>query len=240
MALKRTVDDIKTVPEVQRSLYTENETGGWTLDVEGGIGDDTAALKEALKKSRESESLAKKYKELFPDKTPAEVLEIVKAAEKTADDKKGGKGKGTDEDVERIIEKRVAEANKKLADAEARATDAETKLRNRDMDAVTRAAFLKAKGLAESVDDAVELSRKHFDLRDGKVVVLDEDGDPTSMSPEKFFATTFKEKKAYLYQGTGASGSGATGSTSKTGTGKTDAPSSPTDKIAAGLAAQQR
>jgi hypothetical protein len=71
-----------------------------------------------------------------------------------------------------------------------------------------RDAALKAGMLADYIDLALFDTMKSFRLEaDGKIVVLDADGDPTDMTPQRFF-DAYKLKRPHLFPASGAGGSG--------------------------------
>lgn len=233
MPLPFTVEKLDTIPEAQRSLYVkaEGEAGGFRLDLEGY--EDPTALKTALKSEREAAKLSKQFAKLFPDKTPDEIAEMVKKSEEGG---KGGKGKGGaggDDEMQRLIAKREKELKDEYDPIVSERDKLKQEMETLQLDGVRRAAALKAGVFPDEVDDALALSRKYFELGEGKkVVVLDEDGDPTSMSVEKFYASFFKQKKPRMYQGSGASGSGA-GPSARPGA--DGAPTTSVGKIEAGM-----
>lgn len=233
MALKPKLEKLEDAPEKERGFYVENPNGdGFVVDIEGGF-EDTSALKGALKKERERAKAAEKWEKVFPGKNPDEIAELVKKAEKAGEGQKPGE---TEAEFARRLAKREAELEKEYAPFKSKAEELQQKLDNQTIDNERRRAIAKSGIFPDLVDDALEISRKHFALKDGKVVILDEDGDPTGMTAEKFYATKFKEMRPRFYQGSGASGSGAAGSAK--GGGDTSKMSS-TDKISQGLAARR-
>jgi hypothetical protein len=236
MSLKPNVASLDAVPEKYRDLYSPAESGeGFVLQVEGV--EDTAALKKALKSERETAKLAKAWQAAFPDATPEQIAALVKKATEQPEPTKKGKA-SEDEEVQRLLKKREDEIRGEYEPKVKAGDAAQQELRSLKLDVGRRAAALKAGILPDAIDDALTLSSKHFDLDEkGRPVVLDEDGDPSSMSVEKFFATKFKEAKPHLYKGTGASGSGAE-QTAGRGAPADTSKMSPTEKIAAGLAAR--
>lgn len=239
--LTRTVDDIETVDAAFRPLYVKNEGGdGYVLDPDQVEGvEDTKALKGALQKERDANAAYKKLKKALgsDDVDPDEIAQLVKAA-RTAGGEKGTKGrKDADEEVDRLLQKREKEVRDELAPEIGKVKTLEAQVRSLTIGTTVRTAAAKAGIFKTALDDAEALSSKYLDVKDGKVIVLDDDGDPTGTSVEKFFASKFKELKPHLYEGTGSSGSDAEKSTKKGGAAD-GASKSATDKIAAGLAAR--
>jgi hypothetical protein len=237
--LSARVDNLEAVDQKYRDLYTkDDETGGFVLDAEGI--EDVSALKSALKKEREgnadAKTLAKAFKEQFPDKTPKEIADLVKAAEKAG---AKGKGKGEDdEDVQRLLKKREDELRAEFEPISKKAEELAAKLRRGALESAADAALDLAKVMPDRKAAARQLILAHLDIGDDeKVFVKDEDGDPSSIAPAKFAGSKFKETHPYFFQGSGASGSGANQGGKGSGAQDT-AKMTPTDKITAGL--QQR
>ena len=81
-----------------------------------------------------------------------------------------------------------------------------------------RDAALKSGVLADDLELVMLDTAKRFSLNDdGEIVVLDEDGDPTDITPQKFFDTLYREQRPKFYAASGASGSGAPSSTANPG-----------------------
>jgi hypothetical protein len=77
---------------------------------------------------------------------------------------------------------------------------------------------VKAGVIADDLDLVLLDTAKRFTLNeDDKIVVLDEDGDPTDITPQKFFETLYREQRPKFYAASGAAGSGAPSSTGSTG-----------------------
>lgn len=234
MPLPRAAESLDAIPEHRRDLYVESAEGGYVLDPEQFEFEDTAALKGALRKERENGKTAAQLKRALGVES-LDVDDIVARLKAPTPTPKGEKD--ADEDVERVWSKReqalrdeyapLAEQNKTLA----------KRVRDLTIGTEVRAAAAKAGVFPTAITDAEMLAAKYLDERDGKVVVLDEDGDPTGMSVEKFFSTRFKELKPHLYAGTGSSGSDA--EPSKRSASSEPAPSTPLAKIAAGFNARK-
>ncbi len=83
-----------------------------------------------------------------------------------------------------------------------------------------RAAFIAAGGLEEDADDAVRLTEARFKLNDaGKVVVIDDEGDESTVGLKDWFAREYRKQKPKFFRGTDASGSGAREATGSGGDG---------------------
>jgi hypothetical protein len=194
------------------------------------------ALKGALEKERKRGKAADAWAKLFPDAKPEEIAELVKKAKARGGD--GSPDKKADEDIDRLLKKRETEVRDEYKGIESERETLRKENRALKMNGARRAAAEKAEVFPDMIDDALGLSEKYFDVDDkGKITVLDEDGDPTSMTVEKFYATKFKELKPRFYKGTGSSGAGSE-TPSKKAPAKGGEDKSPNDKIAAGLAAR--
>ncbi len=224
----KTVESLDVVPEALRGFYSQGEDGKYTLEDVGGLRRNRDTLLSE-KRKHAVRIAALKAKGFDIDKLstlehdgPIDLDELLKLAEEkraAAADPKGEekeippavKAKWEKErDTAIGKEKASAEQWKKVAE------DAQAKLKSRDLrDAVRKAA--SAAGVdPERMEDALELTRKFHRLEDnGDVTILDESGDPTDMSLEKFWKEALRERKSYLYAGTASSGSGAAASTQK-------------------------
>ncbi len=243
--LTRSVESLDTVPEGFRSLYVANDGGsGFVLDsaqIEGV--EDTSALKAALNAERANGKTAKAIRKALglsdTDDLDVEAIAAAVKANKggSADKSKSG---SQDDATARLLAKREQEIRDELAPKLSEVEAKDKQIRALTVGVAQRTAAAKAKVFASAIDDAVLLSDRYFDVdKTGKVIVLDEDGDPTSMTPEKFFETAFKKLKPHLYEGTGSSGTDAEPTVTKGGA-SGHAPKSPLAKIAGGLAQQTR
>jgi hypothetical protein len=91
----------------------------------------------------------------------------------------------------------------------------------------------------EDIDDVVELTRgKRLELNEkSELQVLDKDGDPSSITPEKFFKEVYKKEKPRFYKAPDASGGGAGQGKGGGGGGGTG---EPTDKPLAQWTSEER
>jgi len=191
MALSREVESLESVPEYARAGYKQVGEKWVNEDVE-----DVSALKGALKKEREGRELT--AKELAAYKaagaTPEEIAELKR---------KGAPASPDSDHLEALLKKRLDPV---MQERDALAAENRTlKLTDK-----VRADFLEAGGRKVDADLALLETGKRFTLSEkGKVVVLDDDGDPTGLSPKEWFATQYKGKRPNLFEGTNASGGGA-------------------------------
>jgi len=198
MALVREVDALDDVPEWAKAGYKQVGEKWVNDDVE-----DVGALKGALKKEREGRELTAKELAAFKNlgMSPDQIAEI-----------KAKAASSPDKDVDKLIEKRVAEAKKEFEPVVAERDALKTENRKLKLTDKVRADFIAAGGLEEEADDVVRLTEGRFDLGDkGKIVVLDDEGDPTGQSPKEWFEKIYKKAKPGRFKGSNASGSGARG-----------------------------
>lgn len=127
------------------------------------------------------------------------------------------KGGSKPEEIEALKAQIGREWEKKLAkmtgekDGLAKQIEAATKeIRHFKLTVPVRDAALKAGVLAEDIDLVLMDTSGKFGLTDdGKVAVLDADGDPTDTSLADFFGKLYKQQRPKFYAATGAGGSGA-------------------------------
>lgn len=205
MALVREVESLDDVPEYARVGYKQVGEKWINEDVE-----DVTGLRTTMQTERATrKTLEKEVAELRPFK------ELGMSAREIADQKaeiaRLRSAGGSEHDVEKLIEKRL----KQVRDEEfAPVVSERDALRNENRELKltdkVRAAFLEAGGRKEDVDLAVLDTTKRFGLSDkGKVIVLDEEGDPTGETPKEWFEKRYKLARPNLFNGTSASGGGA-------------------------------
>lgn len=200
--LAAVVESLEAIPEAQRDFYTEQD-GKFVLDTDveqhpGVSGLKSALGKEKVERGKKAEALTKLQAEL------ATLREQVEA--------KDDKGEST-KDLEKLLKKKEEEVRKEFAPVVTELTELRASNLRRDKQAVLGKAALAAGVIPESLDDAIAAADRFIKFEDGKASVLDVDGDPTGISPEKFFAERFKELKPWFYKGSAGSGSGAKPST---------------------------
>jgi hypothetical protein len=233
--LKATVENIEDVPEPFRGEYKEDkEAGVWKLDTDI---EDPVALKGALEKERKRGKVADELAKMFPGMTLKQIKEKLDQRERSGDDDE------TDEKAKRLIEKaeqRVREEYEpKLTRAQELERENETlRIDNDRTRVLDKMGDKPGTPFADSRELLLRETRKYFKIVDGKTVVVDEDGDPTGQSVEKFFAETAKKLYPRLYRGTGNSGSDA--ETVQRTRGTDTSKMSSTDKIKAGLDSRGR
>lgn len=217
MPIEIIVDDINQVDEPLRGAYIEAD-GKFQLDPDRYAEYKAAGLKkknsELIGKEKQLKSeLARfeKFKEIDPD-------DLDEFFESRNNPPAGDSGKGKDAgavDAEtRKLLKQIEKLEKKYSEdganwqAERERMDAE--LKHYKLTVPLKEIALKAGVLPDDVDLALMETAKRFRLDDsGKILVVDEDGDPTTDTPERFFKEIYREQRPKFYAATGAGGSGA-------------------------------
>lgn len=220
------VDSLDTVDESLKSAYVETD-GKFTLDPDKYAEFKATGLKnknkELLGKISKASDSAKRFEKFaeFDDTDLDELLEL-----RANKDKPGEKGKNQPADDERLaqLEKLHKKALDKLTGekttTETKAAELEKKVKHYELTVPIKETALKAGVLPEDLQVVMLDTQSRFALNDeGKIVVLDEDGDPTDITPQKFFETLYKEQRPKFYAASGAAGSGAPSNTaSRNGT----------------------
>lgn len=228
------VDSLDTVPEAARSFYTETEDGRFKLDSDH---EDVSGLKSALKKERTTRGELEKKVKAFGDLTP-ETLQEMRDRLSALEDEDGGSAGDKQKrktDIKELREKIKAEVEREYSPYKTRAETAEAKLRDIEMSGRIRAAAVKAGVIEDDLDDVLTLTRGRFDLdEDGEIIVKDEKGQDSGLTPEKFFAGEFKEKRPKFFKAPVSSGSGARPDGGRPAV-KSGGEKSSLDRISAGL-----
>jgi hypothetical protein len=187
-------------------LYVEKD-GKFILDVDGGF-EDVSGLKSALKSERDAATELNRKLALYKDVDPVKYADLLKKKEE---------GLPELERYENAIKKQKKEIDDLKADHNVEKQGLEGKLQKFHLDKEARSAALAAGVIPEDIDDVLVLSKGNRALDDkGNIVVLDDDGDPTSKSLKEFYEKDFKERKPKYYPGL-PGGGGATGGKGKSG-----------------------
>ena len=220
MPVEFQVDSLDTVDESIRPAYVERD-GKFHFDADKYSDIKAQGLKnknkEILGKLNEAKTGLKRFERLaeLEDDDIAELLELRENKDKQPPT---GKEPPVDERIAQL-EKQHKKALEKLTGekttTETRASEMEKELKHFKLTVPVRDAALKAGVLAEDIEIVLLDTQKRFQLNDeGKVVVVDEDGDPMEITPEKFFSSLYKEMRPKFYAASGAAGSGAPSNTS--------------------------
>lgn len=227
MPIEYTVESLDQVSEDVRGAYVETD-GKFSFDP-----DRYADLKAAGLKKKTSELLGKvkqkddelarfgKFKsltEMLADADESELEEFQLNWQKRGEKSKG-KSEGDDpaklELKEKIHQREVKKLTDTLTATQTEFEKVKSELKDFKLWTPLRDVFIKAGGDPQDWEVArLELSAKQqfgFD-DDGKVVVL-EDGQPSSVSPDKFFREVYSEHRPKFYKANMAGGSGAPNNT---------------------------
>jgi hypothetical protein len=201
------VQKLEDVPEAYRGLYVQKDDG-FEIDPAKFAEfefDDKAELEGALKREREERKAAKeelkKYEGIDPERARAAQERLDKLDEKKLIDKG---------EFERLLKKRSDEFDTREAEYKRQLEEHGKRLDTYELTNPVREAALKAGVLPEDVEDVLKINSHRFRLNDKrKPVVLDKDGDETSLTLEQFWGEEFKTARPKFYGASGAGGSGA-------------------------------
>src|SRR5215831_14049073 len=200
MAVELVLDSIDGVDETLKPAYVERD-GKFHLDVEKyadtrikGLKSNNTGLKTELDTARSSLRRFDRFKDL-DDAALDKMLEGHNA---------NANGNGHADQLKRLNEKHATEKTK----LESTVAGLTQELKVFKLKVPLKDAALKAGMLPDYVDLALYDTQASFRLEaDGKIVVLDADGDPTDMTPQRFF-DAYKLKRPHLFAASGAGGSG--------------------------------
>src|SRR5215216_3768862 len=199
------VDSLDTVEESLRPAYVENE-GKYNLDPDkyfevklqsSGLKKKNSDLIATNKQIKENHKRYEPFTSLTDDDLN-EILEWRENKDKVPPpDDKSGKGS---EELQAQFEKALGKEKTKFATEkstlESQLADLTRENRYYKLTVPIRDVAVKAGVIADDLDLVLLDTAKRFDLdADGKVVVLDEDGDPTDITPQKFFETLYREQR---------------------------------------------
>lgn len=205
--LKAKVTKLDEVQAAFRGAYVEKD-GAFVLDaekLEAIEWDDREELSGALEHERaERKRLAgevKKYEGIDPEKAREAQKRLDALDEKTLIDKG---------EFDRLLKKRSDEFDTREGEYKTKLDEATKQLTKFKLTDKVRAAAVAAGVIQDDVDDVITLTSNRFKLGDkDQIVVLDKDGDESTLTLEKFFGEEFKTAKPKFYGASGAGGSGA-------------------------------
>lgn len=224
MPVEYTVDSLDSVDESIRGAYVEQD-GKFNFDP-----DKYAEVKAQGLKSKNKELLTKltqtkdglkrfeKFAELEDDDL-AELLELREQKNNPPADKdKQPKDSELQAQFDKALKSKEAKWGGEKQSLESQIAELTRENKHFKLTVPLRDAALKAGVLADDLELVMLDTAKRFSLNeDGGIVVLDEDGDPTDITPQKFFDTLYREQRPKFYAASGASGSGAPSSTAAAG-----------------------
>src|SRR5690348_10966000 len=158
----------------------------YVLDAEGV--EDVSGLKSALKKTKEERDQLKadlraeadKWKDLDPERA----REALKTLHELDEKKLVDKG-----EYDRLLAKRTKEFEDREKEYQATLSEQAKRLDTYELTNPIRDAALKAGVIPEDIDIVLAYTKNRFKLNDKrKVVVLDGDGDETTITTDKFFS----------------------------------------------------
>lgn len=217
MAIDTVVDSLDAVDEGVRDAYAEKD-GKFHLDIDKYVGIQKAGIdkknKELLGKLAKEKATAKRYEILgeVADDDLAEFTDWLK----TRGQNGAGKGKEGEPDPQlAALQKQLDKATSKHTTEKAQLEGQLAALRDENryfkLTVPLRTAAAKAGVFEEDLDVVMMDTIRRFKLNDeDKIIVLDEDGDETDVTPLKFFETLYKQQRPKFYRNSGAAGSGAT------------------------------
>lgn len=219
------VDSLDTVEESLRPAYVENE-GKFNLDPDKYAEVKAQGLKsknkELLGKLTESKNGLKRFEKFaeLEDDDLAELLELreLKNNPPKPDDKTGKGSEELQAQFDKAMKKATDKFTGEKTELEKRLSDTDRALKHFKLTVPIRDVAVKAGVIADDLDLVLLDTAKRFKLgEDDKIIVLDEVGDDTDITPQKFFETLYREQRPKFYAPSGASGSGAPSSTASSG-----------------------
>jgi hypothetical protein len=221
MPVEYTVDSLDTVDESIRGAYVETD-GKFNFDPDKyaevkaqGLKNKNKELLTKLKTKDDGLKRFEKFAELEDDDL-AELLEL-REAKKNPPPPDPKQPKPSDElqaQFDKALNKEKAKFTSEKTELESRIADLDKQVKHYKLTVPLRDIAAKAGVIAEDMDLVLLDTAKRFALNDDlEIVVLDEDGDPTDITPAKFFETLYKEQRPKFYAASGAGGSGAPANT---------------------------
>lgn len=223
--LRAKVVKLDDVAEPYRGAYVEKD-GGFHLDpekLEAIEFDDKAELAGVTKKERDARKKAEddlkkfdRFKLLLEDED--ELTQFMESWEKRGES--GNNGNGGKPDAAKELElkdklhaKELKKVTDQLTELQKAHDKAQVELKDFRLWTPLRDIAIKSGVIAEDWELArLDLSNKNqFGFDDlGNVVVL-EDGQPSTVSPENFFKGVYTDQRPKFYKGSQAAGSGSNG-----------------------------
>lgn len=240
MTLSVFLESLDGLDESLSNLYVKDDENGYRLDADyaaAGL-ENVSNLKSALARVKSERlelkdkvSLLEKYEPLLEvdDFDPSDVRELMARA-----------SEGGNEELERLENRHKKELEKlkdALSESQLLAKNAVADKSSYIIRSELTSAAIDADVVKEGIDDTVLLTMPRAALDDnGKVQILDEDGDPIGKTPKEYFSTDYKAIRPHLFktQGVGGSGAGQGAGTTNAGSVKSFADAKTVkDKVAA-------
>lgn len=217
MAVELVVDTLDGVDEAVRGAYVEKD-GKHVLDPDKYSEFRAQGLKnknqELLGKLTAAKTATKRY-EILGDVEDDDIADFSEWLKTRGQDNGNGKPKSTD------LQRQLDKATQKHGTLEKQIAELNAENKHFKLTVPLREIAIKSGVRPEDIDLAILDTQKRFALTDdNKIVVLDEDGDPTTITPQKFFESLYKEQRPNLYRPSGGAGSGASANTGGGASGK--------------------
>lgn len=180
-------------------------------------GDDYVLTVDGLPDTHaENENLRKHNEKLIGEKRERDEIAKQAQAEKLRIEQEAARKSGDWEALEKSLRQEAEQTRQQADEYKTKYSDLE---RQRDSDLIEREAMRAVNQIADnplSQDLLTEFAKKHLSVVDGKVVILDDNGNATN-TPSSELANMMKNSGRYdpLIAGTRGSGSGGNGTGSK-------------------------
>lgn len=225
MAIAVQVDTLEGVDDSLKSVYDEEE-GKFILNPDKYAEFKATGLKkknkELLDAVAKEKAAAKKF-EKFGDLDEAEIDELLELRHKAGENGNKGADAARLAELEkeiRVTKKAAEKVVGEKTDLEKQLGEATKSLRYYKLTVPLRDIAVRAGVIAEDLDLVMLDVARRFTLGENDaIVLLDDQGDPSDVTPKKFFETVYKEQRPKFYQASGAGGSGASNGT-KSASGK--------------------
>jgi len=193
------VDALESVPEAYKASYEQKDGKFFLKEIEF---EDPAPLREKLTKKEKAanDAIAKlgRYTK-FAELADEELDDLLNLREL----KKAGKPLTVDEkaELERLHQKAIGKLANESKAKDERLSAVERDLKHYKLTVPLRDIAVKAGVIPEDLDLVLLDVQRRFALNDkDKIVVLDDDGDETDITPQKFFETLYKEQRPKFYK----------------------------------------
>jgi len=202
MPIELQLDSLDSVSQELRPVYTEQD-GKFFLDPEKYAEQQKKALldknRQLITELRSAQGVAKRFEGL-KDLDDDQLSQLLETHSSNGDTK-------TNDQATTKLAKKHSDEKKRLQDQ----IDSLTKeVKRYKLILPLKDIALEAGIFPDSVDLVIYDTARYFRLDDsGKILVLDEDGDPTDITPQKFFSDVYKGRRPRFYEATGAGGTGA-------------------------------
>lgn len=231
MAVEFILDSLDQVEESLRPAYEERE-GKFHLNADqyaelkaAGLKRKNAELLDGQKKLKEQFGKLERFKDVSEDDWDGYRQYV--EAKQSGDPGVGGNGKASAADLEKAVEAEKKRFDRQIRDLQAQkealSQEMSTKVQSLEAQLRDYTIWIPVRDLGtkfEVLPDRAEAfytllkTQNRFDLdENGKLIFKDQNGYPTTMTPEKAFEVELKRDYQWAFKGSGVSGSGAQQST---------------------------